>query len=198
MMRLIKGVWLFIALVGLSACSTLGGNQAGTNSGHDVVVEDHSIESHAMNEGNATETMGESVTETKVIAGEDKIQGEDVLDDPNSPLSTRVVYFDYDSSTVRQEDIPVLEAHAAYLATHPNVTVRLTGHTDERGSREYNLALGERRAKAVRQMLMLQGASINQFEITSFGEERPVAEGHDEQAWQQNRRVEIQYIGHAQ
>jgi peptidoglycan-associated lipoprotein len=81
------------------------------------------------------------------------------------------------------------------LGRNPNATIRLEGHTDNRGSREYNLALGERRALAIRQILMLQGASINQFQVTSFGEERPAVEGDDDSAWQLNRRVELKYIG---
>jgi peptidoglycan-associated lipoprotein len=93
------------------------------------------------------------------------------------------------------EDQATLEAHAAYLGSHPNVTVRLEGHTDERGAREYNLALGERRALSIRQILMLQGASVNQFEVTSYGEERPAVDGSDESIWSQNRRVEIIYLG---
>ncbi len=106
-----------------------------------------------------------------------------------------MVYFEYDSSSVREEDQATLEAHAAYLGENPNVTIRLIGHTDERGSREYNLALGERRALSIRQILMLQGATVQQFQVTSFGEERPDVEGFDEGAWQQNRRVELIYIG---
>lgn len=115
------------------------------------------------------------------------------LEDPASLLSQRVIYFDFDSASIRVADRPVLQAHAEYLAGHGAATVSLEGHTDERGSREYNIALGERRAKAVRQLLLFQGASPVQLETVSFGEERPLADGHDESAWQQNRRVEINY-----
>jgi len=130
-----------------------------------------------------------------VIVDEGQFQGEGLLDDPNSLLANRVIYFEYDSSSVRQEDVATLEAHTVYLGDNVNVTVRLVGHTDDRGSREYNLALGEQRALAIRQILMLEGASINQFEVTSFGEERPAVDGIDESARQQNRRVELNYIG---
>jgi len=82
------------------------------------------------------------------------------------------------------------------LAEHPNVRVSLQGNTDERGTREYNMALGERRAKAVRRYLVAQGASFSQMEVISYGEERPVAQGHDEAAWALNRRVDIVYSGH--
>ncbi|MGE0385697.1 MAG: peptidoglycan-associated lipoprotein Pal [Gammaproteobacteria bacterium] len=115
------------------------------------------------------------------------------LDNPNSPLSVRVFYFDYDSSEVRAEFRESIQAHAAYLAQNPKTVVSLEGHTDERGSREYNLALGERRANAVRRQLVLLGASADQIRAVSYGEERAVSDGHDEQAWAMNRRVEIVY-----
>jgi peptidoglycan-associated lipoprotein len=115
------------------------------------------------------------------------------LDDPDSLLSQRVVYFDFDDASVSDEYQGVIAAHAAYLAEHPGAQVSLEGHADERGSREYNLALGERRAKAVAQLLMLQGAFPDQSTTVSFGEEQPVALGHDESAWSLNRRVEINY-----
>ena len=119
----------------------------------------------------------------------------DPLNDPNSPLSQRVVYFDFDSSEVSTADRNIISAHAEYLANHPNVAVILEGHTDERGSREYNIALGERRARAVQQLMLLQGVAQKQIQVISFGEERPVALGHDEASWHLNRRVEILYSG---
>jgi peptidoglycan-associated lipoprotein len=115
------------------------------------------------------------------------------LDDPSSPLSVRIIYFDYDSSDIRSEYRPAIEAHAGYLATNPNVIITLEGHADERGSREYNLALGERRAQSVKRQMVLLGASAGQIRLVSYGEERPAVEGHDESSWQQNRRVEIIY-----
>lgn len=108
-------------------------------------------------------------------------------------LNQLVVYFDYDKNEIRPEFNDLLAAHGQFLATHPNAQVRLEGHADERGSREYNIGLGERRAQAVRRILMLQGASAEQLSTVSYGEERPVASGHDEAAYQQNRRVEIVY-----
>jgi peptidoglycan-associated lipoprotein len=109
-------------------------------------------------------------------------------------LATRVVYFDFDSSEVRGTGVEVVAAHARYLAANPATRVRLEGHTDERGSREYNIGLGERRAQAVRRALMLQGALDGQLATVSYGEERPAAAGHDEEAWAKNRRVEIVYL----
>lgn len=115
------------------------------------------------------------------------------LNDPNSPLSTRVIYFDYDSTTIRSDFESVVQAHAEYLAANPGVSITLEGHADERGTPEYNLALAERRALAVRRQLVLLGATAGQIRTVSYGEERPVAEGHDEQSYSLNRRAEIIY-----
>lgn len=190
-MKLLKLGFIVLVLAWLSACGTMSGAEKGSASKGGVAVEDQSAESAGV-PGENVEGKDMGQAEAKVVVGEKQYQG-DELSNPDSPLSKRVVYFDYDSSTIRPEDQPILEAHAAYLADHPKATVRLEGNTDERGSREYNLALGERRAIAVRQILMLQGAGIHQFEIVSYGEERPVDDGHDEAAWAKNRRVEIVY-----
>lgn len=109
-------------------------------------------------------------------------------------LATRIVYFDFDSSEIKGAGTDVVGAHAKYLASHSSTRVRLEGHTDERGSREYNIGLGERRAQAVRRALLLQGASDAQISTVSYGEERPAVPGHDEAAWAKNRRVEIVYL----
>jgi len=117
------------------------------------------------------------------------------FEDPNNPLSKHTVYFDFDKSDVHPEDRDIIIAHAKYLVQHPDKKVVLEGHTDERGTREYNIALGERRAKSVSQLMELQGVAKSQIDVVSFGEERPVALGHDEAAWRLNRRVEITYPG---
>lgn len=109
-------------------------------------------------------------------------------------LKTRsVIYFEYDSSEIRSEYLDVVAAHAAYLIKYPTTKVRLEGHTDERGSREYNIGLGERRAQAVRRALASQGVADTQIATVSYGEERPAAPGSDEAAYSQNRRVELAY-----
>lgn len=113
--------------------------------------------------------------------------------DPNNPLSKQTIYFELDSSQVKQEFVPVVAAHAQYLASHPNQHVILSGHADERGSSEYNIALGEQRAKSVERMMRSQGVSAGQLEVVSYGEEKPAVSGHDESAWQMNRRVEVGY-----
>lgn len=117
----------------------------------------------------------------------------DRLNDPSSPLSKRVFYFDLDSSDVSEEDRAAIAAHANNLSSNSGDNVTLEGHADERGSREYNLALGERRANAVRQLLTAEGASGSQVETVSYGEEKPAEDGHNEDAWQYNRRVELIY-----
>ena len=109
-------------------------------------------------------------------------------------LAKRIIYFDFDSSEIKGEGPAVVAAHARYLASNPTVRVRLEGHTDERGSREYNIGLGERRAQAVRRALLLQGGTETQLSTVSYGAERPAAAGSNEAAWSQNRRVEIVYL----
>lgn len=112
-------------------------------------------------------------------------------------LQGRVVYFDFDKYDIRYDSEAVLNAHAAYLSARPAARVRVEGHADERGTREYNMALGERRAKAVAAYLASKGASSSQIEVISYGEERPVALGHEESSWAQNRRAELQYTSEA-
>jgi peptidoglycan-associated lipoprotein len=112
-------------------------------------------------------------------------------------LAKRVIYFDFDSSEIKGEGTDIVAAHAKFLAANPTTRIRLEGHTDERGSREYNIGLGERRAQSVRRALLLQGASDAQISTVSYGEERPAVPGHDEAAWTKNRRVEIVYLVNA-
>ena len=124
----------------------------------------------------------------------DKV-GVDPLNDPANILSRRSIYFDYDQFTVKEEFKPVVSAHARDLSQNRGARVAIQGNTDERGSREYNLALGQRRADAVKQMMTLLGAPAGQIETVSFGEEKPRAEGQNEQAWAVNRRADIVYQG---
>ena len=117
------------------------------------------------------------------------------LKDPNNILSKRTIYFDFDKFDVKDEFKPLIEAHAKYLAQNRNMKITLQGHTDERGSREYNIALGQKRAEAVKRMMILLGATEVQIETVSFGKEKPRNMGHDEPAWAENRRDEIIYVG---
>jgi len=117
------------------------------------------------------------------------------LRDPNSPLSKRSVYFDFDSFVVKDEYKPTIEAHARYLQQNRNQHMTVQGNTDERGSREYNIALGQKRADAVKRMMTLLGAQEGQIETVSFGKEKPRGQGHDEASWAENRRDDIVYSG---
>lgn len=151
-------------------------------------IEDRGISTEEMNEideGASSQGLGDEDEYSATALGNPS--------DPNSPLSVRVIYFDLDSSTVRSDFRSTIEAHAAYLAANSDVSIRLEGHADERGSREYNLALGERRALALRKRLVLLGASAAQVSAVSYGEERPVSDGSDENSYALNRRVEISY-----
>jgi len=117
----------------------------------------------------------------------------DPLDDPASILAKRSVYYPFDVSAVQEADKPVVQAHAKYLSEHPDRKVRVEGNADERGSNEYNLALGQRRADSVKKMLVLGGAKAGQVETVSYGEEKPRCTDHNEACWSQNRRSDIKY-----
>jgi len=134
-------------------------------------------------------------TDARAVAPVDaqSARGVDPFNDPNSPLYKKSVFFDFDSFNVKPEFQPVVEAHGKYLASTKNRRIVIEGNTDERGGREYNLALGQKRAEAVKQRLMLLGASDSQIETVSFGKEKPRATGSTEEAWAQNRRADIVY-----
>ncbi len=117
------------------------------------------------------------------------------LRDPNNILSKRSVYFEFDSFVVEDKYKAQIEAHAKYLANNRTAKITLQGHTDERGSREYNIALGQKRAEAVKRVMILMGAQEVVIETVSYGKEKPKREGHDEAAWAENRRVDIVYFG---
>ena len=117
----------------------------------------------------------------------------EMLEQTDGALSNRTIYFEFDSAKLSSESIEILEVHGDFIAANGEVSVRLEGHTDERGSREYNIALGDRRAQSVRRVLLFQGASSDQVDTVSYGEERPVDPGQNEEAWARNRRVELIY-----
>jgi len=170
---------LLVALATLSACSSTK-NKDASQSGARV------------EERGAGQGAGADGAQSQGLDGGQDLSAA-ALDDPNSPLAVRVIYFDYDSANIRADFNETVAAHAAFLAANPTISVTLEGHADERGSREYNLALGERRSLAVRKQLVLLGASANQIKSVSYGEERPAVDGHDEQAYGLNRRVEMVY-----
>ncbi len=125
----------------------------------------------------------------------DKPLSANPLKDPNNILSKRSIFFDYDSNLIKDEFKPIVTAHANYLKQNPGAKMRVEGNADDRGSREYNLALGQRRADAVKQMLQLLGAQPAQVESVSFGEEKPRCQEAAESCWAQNRRGDIVYQG---
>lgn len=174
MNRFAKITSILISITLLGGCGTLG-----SQDGEDVVVEDRGSQADGGAQARGAQAGG-------------TFQGHP-LDNPDSLLGQQVIYFDFNSFSIREADRPVIQAHAEYLAANAGASVILEGHADERGSREYNIALGEQRSKAIRQLLLFQGAGVSQLETVSYGEERPVASGHNESAWQQNRRVEILY-----
>lgn len=116
------------------------------------------------------------------------------LDDPKSGLARRSVFFEFDSALIADAERPVIEAHAKYLAGSKTARMRIEGNCDERGGREYNLALGQRRAESVRKSLQLLGVPDGEMEATSYGKEKPVDAGHDESAWAKNRRADLNYL----
>jgi len=117
----------------------------------------------------------------------------DPLNDPANILAKRSVYFDYDSSVLKDQFKPLVTAHAQYLVQNRGAFTEIQGNCDERGSREYNLALGQQRAETVRRAMVVLGVQDSQLEAISFGEEKPKAVGHDEAAWAENRRADIVY-----
>lgn len=180
MRRGLKSLLLLIVSVSfLSAC-------AGTT---DTTKDDSTVSGS----GSDASSSSGSGSATTSATGSGSAWSGHALDDPDSLLAKRTVYFAFDESVILDEDRPILEAHAQYLSQNPGAAVTLEGHTDERGTREYNLALGEQRAISVRQFMSLLGASGQQLRTVSYGEERAASMGHNEEAWAQNRRVEIVY-----
>ncbi len=189
--------WLAAGLLAvfLSACAT---------SQNEVLedgppLDDQSGTTTAMIEDGSTdgvEASGLSDEDTGMgtaIVDESQMTPLERLEMVDGELSNRTIYFEYDSAKLSDESIAMLETHGNFIAGSSAVSVRLEGHADERGSREYNIALGDRRAQSVRRVLLFQGAAVDQIDTVSYGEEQPAVEGHDESAWSQNRRVELIY-----
>ena len=199
-----KIFWPVLLALVLSACGTTKGTQA--------TVEDRTggktdtaaatagqASSDAKPAGGGAETAALSGTGVagsslngKQLEGSGSYSG-DPRKNPASPMSTRSIFFDYDSFVVKDEYRPALEAHAGYLLSKRDARVILQGNTDERGSREYNLALGQKRAEAVRKALAVLGVSDAQMEAVSFGEEKPRNEADTEEAYAENRRTDVVY-----
>lgn len=116
------------------------------------------------------------------------------FDDPASPLSKKSIFFDFDTYSISSNDLPIITAHGKYILDHKSAKIRLEGNTDERGGREYNLSLGQKRSDSIKTSLVLIGVPESQIESISFGKERSIDQSHNEQAWAKNRRVDIKYL----
>lgn len=174
-MKLSHALALTLLAVGLAACSKPKQVQpdATTPAPADTGAQTSGV---GVDTGPATGATGMSAAQQQALA---------------ALQAKNIVYFEFDSSEIRSDYMGVVAAHAAYLTKYPTARVRLEGHTDERGSREYNIGLGERRAQTVRKALLLQGVADGQITTVSYGEERPAVEGSDEASLAKNRRVEL-------
>jgi len=184
MRKLIVAAFVALTVVGCSSTPTNEGS---------APVEDRS--GTAGTPGGGASTSGTGTGGVSGQAGGTANARGNPLRDPSSPLSKRSVYFDFDSFNVKDEYKPTIEAHGRYLQQNRSARMTVQGNTDERGSREYNIALGQKRADAVKRMLTLLGAQESQVESVSFGKEKPRAQGHDESSYAENRRDDILYAG---
>ncbi|MBN8509155.1 MAG: peptidoglycan-associated lipoprotein Pal [Burkholderiales bacterium] len=177
-----------LALGTLAAAALIAG--CSTTSLDEAPVESRTPTPADATPGAAGSTAGSSGAPQTGVATVDLTKGQAGSADA-AALAQRVVYFDFDSFVIKDEYRPMLEAHAKALSANRNKRMAIEGHTDERGGREYNLALGQKRAQAVARSLVLLGVTEVQVEAVSFGEERPADPGHDEAAWAKNRRAEL-------
>ena len=160
----------------------------------DAPIEDRTPTATTPSAGSGATTSGASTGAVSGTPG-GSTAGANPLKDPANILSKRSVYFDYDQYTIRDEFRAMVDAHAKYLRANRNARAIIQGNSDERGTREYNIALGQNRADAVKKLMLLLGASEGQIETVSFGKEKPRREGHDETSWAENRRADIVHAG---
>ncbi len=175
MVKRLVYVFIISLFLAISACSTKTEEMPG-----DVVSDEY---------GAGGDGAADDGSQTVPLDGE----GDLSMGALGDGSSGNVIYFDYNSSQIRDESLPLITAAAESLVADATQQLRLEGHADERGTREYNLALGELRAQSVRDLILLQGVSGNQIDVVSYGEEKPAVSGSDETTWQQNRRVELLY-----
>ena len=181
-----KAFALVLALGLVAGCSSTG-DTMDEGYGSDVGAVDQQGGSTVYGGGQDGGVSGQGLTEEERMAAQR--QAEQTQQEALRDITT--FYFDFDTAEIKSESRDVLVAHARYLAANPSQDVRLEGHADERGTKEYNLALGERRANAVARFLVVNGASRDQIETVSYGEEKPAVMGSGESTWAQNRRVEM-------
>lgn len=175
-------------MIVIACAATLAGCSSPVKLDEPAPVDDRGSSAPSSMQGAGANAGASSRQVAQVDAG-----ARDPLNDPSSPLAKRSIYFDFDSYTVRDEYRGTIEAHARYLAANKGRNVIVQGNTDDRGSREYNLALGQKRAEAVRRALAALGVPDSQVEAVSLGEEKPRAAGNDEASWAENRRADIVY-----
>ncbi len=181
---------ILVAFFVLTGCSEDEATEGLNNAGQNAASGINDASTSGLNSGSTLSGMaGSGYTG---VTGNNAFLGPE-FSDPNNPLSRSTIYFVYDSSDVQPDFIPVINAHAQYLVAHPNQKLTLEGHADERGSPEYNIALGDQRAKAVAGMMKAQGVSDGQLTLVSYGEEKPAVFGSDESSYERNRRVEMSY-----
>lgn len=183
---------LLISTSLLSACSDDIKDPSLTDGSKNATSRINDASTSGLNNNVGLNPQGLSGNLNPANAGNIGSDGE--FNDPNSP-QVKVIYFMLDSSEVQPDFVPIIAAHAQYLVANPSLRIILEGNTDERGSREYNIALGEQRARSVANMMKAQGVGENQLQLVSYGEEKPAATGSDESSWEQNRRVELVYQG---
>ncbi|HHJ36289.1 MAG TPA: peptidoglycan-associated lipoprotein Pal [Gammaproteobacteria bacterium] len=183
-----KNLLLIAALaLSLSACGDRIKPDEGTTVDENVAAESENSASAGGIDG------GSGLDGTALEGGKLVSYEKGAINDANNVLFEKIVYFSFDSNKVDDEYLELVKHHGKYLSFNADASVRLEGHADERGTREYNVALAEQRAQAVKQLMLYEGASKDQISVISYGEEKPVAFGHDEESMSLNRRVEIVY-----
>jgi peptidoglycan-associated lipoprotein len=188
-----KQLWKFVLAV--SAAAALAGCSSTPETTAPVENRNTTTSTAPSGGGPATSGAGNTAGATGTPLPGSNANAGNPLRDPRSPLSRREIFYDYDSFTVKDEYKPLLEAHANYLKQNRNARIKVEGNTDERGSREYNLALGQKRSESVKRVLTLLGVNESQIDTVSFGEEKPRNPASNEAAYSENRRCDLLYAG---
>ncbi len=185
--KLLLAVLITTLLMGCDPAQVKDGDSASSANGSTAAGSSDATQTGGINGANGSDGTAMAGVENNVS------YERNAINDVNSILAERVIYFDFDSDNISQDYMDLIAHHGKYLANNPDMKLRLEGHADERGTREYNVALGNRRAQAVRRLILFQGVNTAQVTVISYGEEKPVALSHDEEAWRLNRRTELVY-----
>jgi len=183
-----SGMFLLVMVLLISGCTPGAKPDSETGTGAEGTDGGESVSGATVGTIGEGGALAGSALEGMTISYE-----KNAINDPENVLSIKTIYFAFDSSELSEDDVEVIKHHGKYLALNSDATLRLEGHTDERGTREYNIALADRRAQSIKKLMLFQGASSSQITIISYGEEKPAALGHDEDAWKLNRRAELVY-----